>query len=265
LQLNSNPADNPICYLHPRRRLLSAWVQHVPFAMYLVDALRPAVIVELGTRNGVSYCAFCQAVQHLGIDSRCTAVDSWQGDPHTGAYGPRVLADLRLHHDPLYGRFSRLSQNTFDEAAARFADRSIDLLHIDGFHTYEAASHDFEHWLPKLSDHGVVLLHDIAERGRGFGVWRLWSEISARYPSFAFEHGHGLGVVGVGNAVPAPVRDFLHLSDPDAARLRKFFLMQGRRVAFRITLDLAARLPARGAAAAAELVRRLSMGSASGG
>ena len=120
------PAHSPLCYLQPRRLALSAWIRHVPFGMYLIDALRPTSLVELGTRNGVSYCAFCQAVDRLGLATTCVAVDSWKGDAHTGAYGPTVLEQLRLHHDPLYSRFSRLHQGSFDEAARDFAAGSID-------------------------------------------------------------------------------------------------------------------------------------------
>ena len=94
-----------------------------------------------------------------------------------------VLEDFRAHHDPLYAGFSSLLRSTFDDALGSFDDGTIDLLHIDGYHTYEAVSHDFEAWLPKVSRQGIVLFHDIVERRRDFGVWRLWHEVRAKYPA----------------------------------------------------------------------------------
>src|SRR5437588_5600873 len=132
-----NPLLHPACLSRPLRLAATAWASHVPFAMYVVSALRPRVIVELGTFNGVSYCALCQAVGELGLAARCFAVDTWRGDEHSGFYGPEVLEDLRAHHDPLYGDFSTLVRATFDEALPQFRDGEIDLLHVDGYHTYE--------------------------------------------------------------------------------------------------------------------------------
>lgn len=182
------------------------WLGHTPFAFWIMDVLRPARFVELGTHSGNSYAAFCQAVQHLGLPTACSAVDTWAGDPQAGHYGEEVYRTFAAHHDARYGAFSRLMRMTFDEALADFADGSIDLLHIDGLHTYEAVRHDFEAWRPKMSRRGVVLFHDIAERRDDFGVWRLWDELSAAHPSFTFLHSHGLGVLGVGDDLPEAVR-----------------------------------------------------------
>ncbi len=161
-----------------------SWHMHMLFAFAVVQILRPKRIVELGTHKGDSYCAFCQAVDELGLEAACFAVDSWEGDEQAGFYGPEVLENLAVYHDPLYGRFSRLVKAYFDEALPFFEDRSIDLLHIDGCHTYEAVKKDFRAWLPKVSDRGIVLLHDTNVREREFGVWRLWEEIRSDFSAF---------------------------------------------------------------------------------
>jgi len=202
--------------------------------MLAVDLLKPGVIVELGTQHGVSYCSFCQAVKELNLSTRCYAIDTWQGDPHSTPYGPEVFDDLRAHHDPRYGSFSRLIRRTFDEAVQHFRPGMIDLLHIDGYHTYEAVTHDFEGWLPKMSRVGVVLLHDINVREGDFGVWRLWDEVKTQYPHFAFAHGHGLGVLAVGRDCPKALQKLLETSGDDAARVRSFFFELGHRLTLRI-------------------------------
>lgn len=208
----------------------SAWQEHCPFGMMLVELLRPRVLVELGVHRGASYLSFCQAVVTLGIPCACYGVDTFQGDEHAGLYGSEVESELRVRHDALYGGFSRIVKATFDEAATAMSDGSIDLLHIDGFHSYEAVAHDFATWLPKLSRRGVVLFHDINVRERAFGVWQLWNELSARYPHFAFHHGHGLGVLAVGPEVPAELAQFLELDNTMAGRAGELFFLLGNRL-----------------------------------
>jgi hypothetical protein len=176
----------------------SAWQGHVPFAAWLIAVARPRQFVELGSFKGMSYAAFCQAVQEQQLATRCFAVDTWQGDPHAGVYPEKFFQRLKRFNQRRFGGFSTLLRMTFDEAKAQFADGSVDLLHVDGFHTYEAVKHDFETWRPKLSPNAVVLFHDTQERSEGFGVWKFWAEVRRNRPSLEFTHSHGLGVLFLG-------------------------------------------------------------------
>ncbi|TDQ92452.1 methyltransferase family protein [Paraburkholderia silvatlantica] len=205
------------------------WVGHIPFAFWLIGAARPRTLVELGTHRGNSYCAFCQAVSRFDVDCRAYAVDTWQGDIHMG-FQDGLLEDLRVHHDSRYGSFSSLLQMTFDEALARFQPGTIDLLHIDGTHTYESVKHDFESWLPLLSDRAVVLFHDINVHRENYGVWQLWEELKETYPSFEFLHSYGLGVISVGKNLPPRLVPLFESRGEFAADIRNLFSVLGERL-----------------------------------
>ncbi|SIR93675.1 Glycosyltransferase, GT2 family [Aquipseudomonas alcaligenes] len=207
----------------------SGWWGHVPFAFWLVAAARPRTLVELGSHHGVSYAAFCEAVSLARLDCRCFAVDNWQGDAHAGFFDEAVYNDLLDFNRTRYGAFSELLRADFNEALAHFADGSIDVLHIDGFHTYEAVCRDYLQWRPKLSPRAIVLFHDTNVRRDDFGVHRLFAELSRDYPHFEFLHGNGLGLIAHGSQAPEVIRHLCTANSDQTASLRERFAHLGAR------------------------------------
>lgn len=173
----------------------NTWVQHIPFAFFLISFLKPQKIVELGVHTGESFFAFCQAIKMLGLNSICYGIDSWEGDPHTGFNNDSIYKAVLSYQVENYNHVSSIHKMRFDSALDIFEEKSIHLLHIDGYHTYEAVKNDFEKWLPKVSENGVILFHDIDVRERDFGVWKLWEEIKNVFPSIEFNFGFGLGCI----------------------------------------------------------------------
>jgi lipopolysaccharide biosynthesis protein/GT2 family glycosyltransferase len=242
----NEPADilraclSPACFWPPQQLAVeTAWLEHAPFAFWLIETLHPRTLVELGTQAGYSYFSFCQAVQRLELDCRCYAVDTWKGDEYTGHYEDEVYEKVRDYHDQHYSSFSRLMRTSFDEAINHFPDGSIDLIHIDGSHFYDDVKHDFGAWRRKLSDRGVVLFHDTNERKGTFGVFRLWAELVTAYPHFEFLHGHGLGILGVGTRIPASLSAlFAAARDQGAtAQIRGAYSRLGSAISLHVTSD----------------------------
>jgi hypothetical protein len=179
----------------PQHMVFSTWVDHLPFGYDLVTALRPSLLVELGTHMGLSYFTFCQAMKEHAIDGLCYAVDTFEGDAHTAKYDESVFNLVNNHNREHYHGFSYLMRMLFNDALKHFNNDSIDLLHIDGLHTYEAVSEDFRLWLPKVKPGGIILFHDVQARLQDFGAWRFWDEIAPSHETFTFNHGFGLGVL----------------------------------------------------------------------
>ena len=172
----------------------NAWVGHIPFAYWLIEILKPAVFVELGTHTGNSYFSFCQSIAENKTGTKSFAVDTWEGDAQAGFYDESVYKSVeRTNQD--YELFSTLLRTTFDDAPEYFENKSVDLLHIDGLHTYEAVKHDFETWLPKMSENGIILFHDTNVKRNNFGVHRLWGELSQKHNTLEFFHSNGLGIL----------------------------------------------------------------------
>ena len=114
-----------------------------------------AVALEIGSYLGASASFLAEGIRAGG--GTVYAVDTWanqdmsEGPRDTYADFLKNVARLRQHIVPLRGRS--------EEIAKTFDDR-IDLLFVDGDHSFEAARSDLEAWLPKVRNGGIVILHD---------------------------------------------------------------------------------------------------------
>jgi hypothetical protein len=208
---------------------IGTWSGHLPFVNDLIAALRPSLLVELGTHYGESYFGMCQAVQENAIACKCYAVDTWGGDAHAGYYDESVFDDVNRYNEVNYASFSTLLRTTFDQAQQNFGDYSVDLLHLDGLHTYEALRHDFDTWFGKVRPGGVVLIHDTSARHADFGVWKVWEELTRQFPHFEFTHSWGLGVLrkpGGGASDSELLEALFSGSLPEQAFLRHYYSCQ---------------------------------------
>ena len=172
------------------------WAGHRYFAYDLIRNVKPQTIVELGTHKGTSFFSFCQAVKDARYDANLYAVDTWRDDEHAGLYDDNVFKEVTEITKKYYGCLKiKLLRKNFDEAANEFESNSIDLLHIDGLHTYTAVKHDFDTWFPKVKKDGIILLHDIFISRDDFGVYKFWEELKSEYKTIEFYQSYGLGVL----------------------------------------------------------------------
>lgn len=218
------------------------WIGHIPFAFQLVATLKPRSIVELGVYNGASFCAFCQAVDALDLNATCYGVDTWEGDIHMGEFEEALYREISDYCEKHYSDVAVLIRKRFDDAVSLFDDKSVDLLHIDGTHTFEAVSNDYYTWLPKMSEKGVILFHDtnatyetVGEASKDFGVKDFFDSIKGSYPHFEFKHCYGLGVLIVGEKVPKSVMEMAHEARDNA--FIDYFAELGNKVSERYDLQ----------------------------
>lgn len=194
----------------------TAWRGHCWFAMWLVNRLRPSVVVDLGVDFG--YSTFCFAAPGHGV---VYAVDIFGSDTEQGGHGQRssdhfrhVVERQQLLRHTLGIDNAQLMPGSFEAAAKTFSQWQwpIDILHIDGLHTFAAVAHDYETWRPLLRKEGpwVVLFHDI---GAFPEVRRFFDSLPGHKHSFM--HSAGLGVLA---------SDADLLSDVEAWSARSGFL-----------------------------------------
>lgn len=184
-------------------RIPSAWgdgnVQgHVLFVDWLIEEMQPKVTVDLGIDYGYSLIAFAHnnPGKVYGIDG--FEGDVWTGERNTYDQVSSYVTNLQLNNVTLIKGF-------FDDVVKTW-DTKIDILHIDGFHSYEAVKNDFEKWSGFVNSTGVILFHDTDSHDSRFGVKQFFSEIDMpKHELFGFQ---GLGIVSNNKKLMKKIKEY---------------------------------------------------------
>lgn len=191
------------------------WSGHRSFVYDFMNYLRPNSVAELGSHYGCSAFTFCQAAKDFGLDTEMNFVDTWQGDDFTKKYDNDVYTVFSKIVDAFYGNQKvNMLKMTFDEAVKQFENGSIDVIHIDGSHHYDDVKKDFETWYPKVSENGVIMLHDISSDivlGDVMGSYKYWLELQEQFKyTVSFDFSWGLGVIFLSEGI---YKDFISKVD----------------------------------------------------
>ena len=144
-------------YINCLLRYPSAWEGHANFAINLVKVFNPKVTVDLGVDYGFS--TFCLAYENKG---ETFGIDWFQGDAHAGYRNTlnsvlELYSNLKITFDIPDVTFVK---GDFNEIAKVWT-RQIDILHIDGLHTFEAVKLDYQTWSSFCNYESVILFHDV--------------------------------------------------------------------------------------------------------
>jgi len=190
--------------INPEMLRYSTWGGHRNFAYDYVANIKPQKVVDLGVHYGTSFFAFLQAVEDdMMSNTNVYGVDLWGTE--TGDIG--TLNDYDIDIFEIFTRTldiynckknAHIIRKLFDDALASFENEIIDLLHIDGTHTYDAVKHDYETWKHKMRPDGVILFHDISKTSfvERDSAPQFWKELKVQHPyTLEFDHCYGLGIL----------------------------------------------------------------------
>ncbi|MBM85604.1 MAG: hypothetical protein CMM47_06245 [Rhodospirillaceae bacterium] len=135
-------------------------------------------IAEIGVAEG----EFSAKILDTCVPERLYLIDAWehQSVGHLAADPNNPNADeQRARYEGVLARFDKQISDdrvsimrAFSHVAAReFADGSLDVIYVDGDHSYDGVSRDLETFAPKLRNGGLIFGHDYTQlEVMGFGV-----------------------------------------------------------------------------------------------
>jgi glycosyltransferase involved in cell wall biosynthesis/cephalosporin hydroxylase len=145
----------------------------------MVRNLQPQVVVEIGSAKGGTLYGWCQLAHPkatiVSIDLPGGEFGGGMDQMHAMLVGSYAKEGQSMHFLP---RDSHAPE-TLEDLKKILAGREIDLLMIDGDHTYEGVKSDYEMYAPLVRSGGLIAFHDVLPHP-GFPTCKvdeLWDQL----------------------------------------------------------------------------------------
>lgn len=164
----------------------------------IVAELRPRTVLEIGTYRGGTLFVHCKLAA-----SNATLVSLDLSGSLLGRFWRWLQA-------PIFNRFTQKGQTlhllrvdshskeTSSMISKLLNGRQLDLLFVDGDHSYMGVRTDFEMYAPFVRPGGIIAFHDIAVQPPPNEVARFWNEIKPRYQHREILHRTTNDAMGIG-------------------------------------------------------------------
>ena len=147
----------------------------------LIEEKKPRTIVEIGTANGETFSLLCQICPE---DSILVSIDLPGGD-FSGGYSESDVLRLKAFAKGNQQVHCILNDSHLEDTKKDLLKiiKKIDILIIDGDHSYEGVKKDFEMYSPLMSNGGLIFFHDIRFHpfNHGCEVNLFWRKLKEKY------------------------------------------------------------------------------------
>ncbi|NVM34379.1 MAG: class I SAM-dependent methyltransferase [Candidatus Lokiarchaeota archaeon] len=149
----------------------------------LVAKNRSRIIIEIGTHFGGTLFLFSRFGSH---DALLISIDlpTWNLKGGYGRLRSFFYRSFRSKHQKMiFVAQDSHHPSTLKEVKNHLKNKEIDLLFIDGDHSYEGVKKDFETYSPLVKNDGMIAFHDIVvhDQGENCEVNKFWNEIKEKF------------------------------------------------------------------------------------
>lgn len=191
--------SSKVMFWRPKYLNESLWLEHIPFYFWLVEALKPQLIVESEVEDGSTLFALCQAVDKLNLDTVT----------HSFFEANECSEKVSDYGYENYREFLSLEQGSIVEAMDQYPNGSIDLFVMKDSATLLKNKRLMDRLQTKLSEKSIVIIHGSQNKE----IRPICNKLKDDYETFEFTYGEGLLVVGYGSDQLTQIASFLKQSE----------------------------------------------------